>query len=346
MSFGARLSEKLEELRGDHSFQVYNVQKQSKTADLLPGKKYDHVTRLILAATQDHGATQFVCGLEADEYTHTDEKETIVYIAKVDTTADAPVGLAKRLVQAYVASKAPCTVHVFGRAQPQYLFPASASPQKRTLTDRQLIQWWHAVLAGLSASSAPAHWSIPGIDDRTEACLAVGLDRNNTLLSYGCPFPPDANATDVIPRFSDDAKARVLKDLLEDDMTVKAFWDILGFSEECGAGKLSAFFVVSVPKAVQTEDKEAERDDSAKVLEEDAFVTFWNQLMHDKISFEDTAHALKSSERLLKTWEKLDLAPYIITTSGKKATAPAQSELKRKAPNDLANVLSVRRKKA
>ncbi|ORY94228.1 histone acetylation protein-domain-containing protein [Syncephalastrum racemosum] len=319
MSFGARLSEKLEELQGDHSFQVYN----------------------------ENDTTQFVCGLEADEYTY--EKESIVYIAKVDTTANAPVGLAKRLVQAYLAWKAPCTVHVFGRAQPQYLFPASASPKKRTLTDRQLIQWWHSVLA--TVSSAPAHWSIPGIDDRTEACLAVGLDRNNAALSYGYPFPPDAKAADVIPRFSDDAKARVLKEL-EDDMTVKDFWDILGFSEECGAGKLSAFFFVSVSKnepkekGIKNDDDDNNIEDEGKVLQEDAFVTFWNQLMHDKISFEDTAHATKSTARLLKTWKDLNLTPFAFTTFGKKSTKPTQPDLKRKAPNDLtANVLSVRRKK-
>lgn len=153
MTFEQRLQDSLEGLPGGFKVHVHQVACQPGKHQLYVNREpATHVQRLILARLEDDRRDSFVCGLEVDEYTLKDKetKERVVYIAKVDTTgafSNQRGNVTRRLLEAYLASVAPCSVYVFARSQPQYLFHLSAENRdKRVLDDRGLIRWWRGVL--------------------------------------------------------------------------------------------------------------------------------------------------------------------------------------------------------
>lgn len=153
MTFEQRLQDSLEALPGGFKVHVHQVACQPSKHQLYVNREpATHVQRLILVRLEDERLDAFVCGLEVDEYTLEDKetKERVVYIAKVDTTgafSKQRGNVTRRLLEAYLASVAPCSVYVFARSQPQYLFHLSANNQdKRVLDDRGLIRWWRGVL--------------------------------------------------------------------------------------------------------------------------------------------------------------------------------------------------------
>ncbi|CAO3673559.1 unnamed protein product [Rhizopus microsporus] len=220
--------------------------------------------RLLLVSAPTVG---FISGLETYEYTISkqDKIEHMIYISKVDTTmtTEETRGVTRQLVLAYIASlPSNSTVFVFARAQPQYLFANSAkNTDKVILSDRDLVSWWLHTL-NKAPNAEKGWWFVPGVEDESSALIEIGARKRQWEAAfdwtYGSSYSPDAKAIDVIPRFEDDAKARFLKDHVDDDLSVKGFWELLAFSEECGLAK-SPVFSSSKSMAVYWKKKKPER---------------------------------------------------------------------------------------
>jgi regulator of Ty1 transposition protein 109 len=109
------------------------------------------------------GPGAYVAAIQANLYIFPTTHSVIVYISKVDTTGQgqrpsptraATVALLEHIVRRWFA-RGPSEgspgwnvwVHLFARAQNQYLFPASIEhPGKRVLSDAGLVKWWKAVM--------------------------------------------------------------------------------------------------------------------------------------------------------------------------------------------------------
>lgn len=313
MALASNLSKNLETIGNESIFDVYDI-KSSRfkcTAPLIKAHKGDTYCqhRLILVSTANEG---FICGLETYEYvlSSADSKEKdkhIVYISKVDTTATWKQyqGLTTRVVQSYITSlpKLSC-VFVFARAQPQYLFAKSAENKaKSVLNDRQLVSWWLSTCNKLNIQ-CQGWWTVPGIDDANSALVEIGAKKRGWKPSeqvkwnYGTSYAQDAIAEQVIPRFDDDAKSRLLKSTHEHDMTVSDFWNILSFGEECGSGKIAGFFELRLLDETLSDDNSSSGGNTVKDKD---FTMFWNKLMSlDFHSDEANAESTTTAIQLIK----------------------------------------------
>ncbi|KAJ2958658.1 hypothetical protein NQZ79_g5789 [Umbelopsis isabellina] len=179
------------------------------------------IHRLILLAHESsNGKPALVCGLEAMEYKMktTDATPSLAYVSKIDTTGyKAPAPITAILIESYLSSLKECNIHIFARAQPQYLFPESVkNASKRAQSDRGLIAWWlRAISNAPFSSTVDAWWNVPGVDDensaKREIRLSHKIESNKVRWHYGYPYDDTADAKSVIPLFPDDAKARLLK---------------------------------------------------------------------------------------------------------------------------------------
>ncbi|KAI8340909.1 histone H3-K56 acetyltransferase [Chlamydoabsidia padenii] len=366
--FKEELQQRFSTLPTRQDYYIYDLNKTAEECTtLFPTiKKHDTKVnhRLILVATKevendnDTDNQRLISGLEVYEY-HTstnDDKGTSVpqrtiYISKIDTTGSILArGVTRRLVQAYVASQKQllkpsetCRVHVFARAQPQYLFPESAKDgSKRVLNDRQLVAWWYATL---TSDNDKAYWIVPGVADEQEARYDSGVcNKDTTRWNYGSPYPNQTQAKDVIPRFEDDGKARYLSTLLHDSaaLTVEDFWTLLGYSEECGAGKLTAIFMVDL-----SHNKTNRDHTPPSLIEDEQYTSLWNYLMD--LDFHDDQANLESTKKLLTKWKSIlhprsfKITTTTTTTGGYQKRALDQSSNAAETP--VVNVLVPKRRK-
>ncbi|KAJ2517277.1 hypothetical protein GGI11_003197 [Coemansia sp. RSA 2049] len=218
-------------------------------------------------------------------------------ILKVDTTGELTtrMPLARTLVAGYLHSlqRFSCVggvtnigVHLFARAQPEYLFAQSKkSSGKHILSDMALIKWWqgtmhlglgYAVSAGQSqddqsadpscAASIPAHIVIPG-STQSEASLpllssSVSNTDNNGLPAesgaasgsfvkwvWGSPYPKNDLACNCVLQFPDDPITRLLSERHGAFWSVSMLFEMLAISEECGSGHRTAYISASIPVA-------------------------------------------------------------------------------------------------
>ncbi|KAJ7696077.1 histone acetylation protein-domain-containing protein [Mycena rosella] len=179
----------------------------------------------------------------------------IFYVSKVDTTGQStspsPAAALVRSLLIYYSD--PVTrpvsadhlwIHLFARAQSQYLFPNSADfSGKRPLSDVKLCAWWKRVLTEVAdAVSARAHaksiiklyYVLPGYSQleaehslRRAAASATSSDATGPSWTYGhpysqteiplpCPVPtphPQQNLGHFIPSFDDDPKSRFMDEI-------------------------------------------------------------------------------------------------------------------------------------
>ncbi|EPB88798.1 H3 K56 histone acetylation protein RTT109 [Mucor circinelloides 1006PhL] len=309
MSFESKLKKDLEIIGEGATFQVCDIRSSTfKCASpLIKAHKGDTYCqhRLILVSTANEG---FLTGLETYEYALSSKESTdkrVIYISKVDTTSSWKKyqGLTARVVQSYIASlPRSSSVFVFARAQPQYLFAKSAeNKSKSVLNDRQLVSWWLSVFNKLSVQ-CEGWWSVPGIDDSNSALIEIGAKKRGwepsekVKWTYGTSYAPDAIAEQVIPRFDDDAKSRLLKSTQEQDMTVQDFWSILSFGEECGSGKITGFFELRLVDGSLSEDM-----DTPLTVKNRDFTVFWNKFMSlDFHSDEANVESAKSTVQSIK----------------------------------------------
>ncbi|KAI9276164.1 H3 K56 histone acetylation protein RTT109 [Sporodiniella umbellata] len=340
MSFEQQFKKHVQHALEDTLFNVYDLCSPNVRSSYHLIKKSNTETflrhRLILVSVADVG---FVSGLEAYEYTLYKEdkvEQTIVYIAKVDAIQKA--GVTGQLIQAYLASLPSCSVYVFARAQPQYLFAESAQPTKRILGDRELVCWW---LYQLNKSSARSGWwFVPGIEDETSALIDVGARKRGWQPTlpwvYGTSYPPQVKAADVLPLFEDDAKSRFLKDHAQDEVSVSEFWDLLAFSEECV--KTTGFFEI---RLVHEGPLPLPKGDEKETSE--GFTEFWNHLMSLNFSNKDTV--LSSTQSAVQEIQRLfpQHSHFQTKVNAKTSTNP-ETDNKRPAVNTL-SVGLIKRKK-
>lgn len=191
----------------------------------------------------------FVSAIETFLYHVPSTSTAVLYVSKVDSTGQAKApsptpALVRALLTYYVdpatrpLPAAHLWVHLFARAQNQYLFPNSAEfAGKRPLTDVKLCAWWKrqlSIVAEDVAARAPTcrarlFYLLPGLGE-LEASHA--LDRvyarasaTSVSWTYGHPYaqshvplsigrserPPHIGH--VIPWFDDDPKARFLDEI-------------------------------------------------------------------------------------------------------------------------------------
>ena len=116
-----------------------------------------------------------------------------------------------------------------------------------------------------------AWFYIPGENSERSARTLI-KDENaepqgKPLWIYGYPYDDNQTAKNVIPRFIDDAKGRILRDVVgredskrkkmtDEQMSVEEFWQVMAISGECGAGKTTGFFWVEITNRRSERDSE------------------------------------------------------------------------------------------
>ncbi|KAI9355371.1 histone H3-K56 acetyltransferase [Zopfochytrium polystomum] len=160
-------------------------------------------------------------------------------------------------------------VHVFARAQPEYLFPKSSqNAAKRVLSDRQLLRWWMATLnavgsrplrgtpngsaavspAALTISRSACSWFVPGESEASLTSLRLSVDgtsdrpsEGTCKWSWGLAVEGSLSARETIPLFEDDAKKKGIA-MLEPNDSVSQLMEVMAIAGECSTGKLVGLF--------------------------------------------------------------------------------------------------------
>lgn len=139
--------------------------------------------------------------LEANVYTVPTTSTTLIYISKMDTTgfpAPSPSRpYAKTVVASflahYLAEETRPTravqVHLFARAQPQYLFPDSGTEpgRKKMLGSGQLCKWWRTVLEEVAPDPLAAAASDGTTVRVRRQYILPGLMEQEVAVMFGVP---------------------------------------------------------------------------------------------------------------------------------------------------------------
>ncbi|KAG8821115.1 hypothetical protein FRC19_008233 [Serendipita sp. 401] len=202
----------------------------------------------------------YVSAVELVLYTLPKTSSAIVYVSKVDSTGQgkrpSPTKtlvlallehITKRWFGANITNdegKAERSgwniwVHLFARAQNQYLFPASIEfPGKKVLSDVGLVKWWKGVLdqftdtiSSQSLASIPenrilSYVTVPGLTSlevnqflpkRPAGLIGpewlIGNPYSNTSTLFPMDVQPPCSISQLIPYFPDDPKARLIDEI-------------------------------------------------------------------------------------------------------------------------------------
>ncbi|GJJ13503.1 hypothetical protein Clacol_007757 [Clathrus columnatus] len=193
----------------------------------------------------------FVTAIEVDIFFFPASSSTILYVSKVDGTGQgtypSPTStLVNALLQFYASPSSPIYptnrnhtlwIHLFARAQRQYLFPNSADhPDKTPLGDVALCKWWKTSLGKVASDVQKALESLdPLRQTELEATYSLGIGNESSTESqwiYSHPYDvhkdlniPFVSASpgsgskenhlpSLIPYFDDDPKSRFLDELV------------------------------------------------------------------------------------------------------------------------------------
>ncbi|KAF7299054.1 hypothetical protein MIND_00853700 [Mycena indigotica] len=199
-----------------------------------------------------------VTAIEASVYNIPTTSCAILYISKVDSTGQAaspsPTPFLVRSLLSYYAdpetrpiSASHLWIHLFARAQSQYLFPNSADfSGKRPLSDVKLCAWWKRVLTEVvdgvkkRTDSTKLYYVLPGYTqlEAEQALMPVSppTSASTSTWNYGhpytqteiplpCPPPPDKtthNLGHYIPTFDDDPKSRFMDEIGCDEEVIRS----------------------------------------------------------------------------------------------------------------------------
>ncbi|KAF7365319.1 hypothetical protein MVEN_00403900 [Mycena venus] len=222
----------------------------------IPGTREFHIH--VLSRLPPDAPRVFTTAIEASVYTIPTTSCAIFYVSKVDSTGQStspsPTSTLVRSLLTYYADPATRPVsadhlwiHLFARAQSQYLFPNSADYSgKHPLSDVKLCAWWKRVLSEVAdAVSARAntnavirlYYVLPGLgrleaehsmrratavpstsDATTGPSWIYGHPYSQTEIPLPCPAPtPDpphkTNLGHFIPSFDDDPKSRFMDEI-------------------------------------------------------------------------------------------------------------------------------------
>ncbi|CAI2179817.1 16135_t:CDS:2 [Funneliformis geosporum] len=259
---------------GNHLYKLYAISTSPARKPLFKSQDSRSYERkmLLLLSEKRKGSLQeevLMTGLEVHEYYMIKEETLNIYISKVDTTGCTPspniknVRATKQLISSYINYHLEerihkhVNIHVFARSQPQYLFTKSSeNPTKHVLSDVDLLKWWKKVLEQtFSTTNNSLHgikkwYYVPGNISESKVRL---LYRDGKDWIYGYPYDNESKANDVIPKFDDDAKARWLNHLDNNDdideidnTTVKEFWEMISIGSEFSCGKVAGFFWIHI----------------------------------------------------------------------------------------------------
>ncbi|PFH53932.1 hypothetical protein AMATHDRAFT_44973 [Amanita thiersii Skay4041] len=193
-----------------------------------------------------------VVAIEACLYHIPATSTLVLYVSKVDTTgqgrAPSPTATLVRSLLSFYAN--PSTrpiptkhfwIHLFARAQGQYLFPNSSDfPGKKPLADIKLCVWWKRILSDVAQkvqsqvnpqTQFQLFYLLPGYSE-FEASNAINYAassltslQHTVVWTYGHPYsqinislpcPRNTNSNNLghlIPSFDDDPKSRFLDDI-------------------------------------------------------------------------------------------------------------------------------------
>jgi regulator of Ty1 transposition protein 109 len=195
----------------------------------------------------------FVTAVEACVYNIPSTSCAILYVSKVDSTGHAKlpsptVTVVRSLLTFYTnPATRPLSadhfwIHLFARAQAQYLFPNSAEfPGKHPLSDIKLCAWWRRVLSDVAVEletrvqpelKIHLHYILPGYSE-SEAQHALKFASSSSsssphpLWTYGHPYSQSdiplpcpsvsseglKNLGHFIPSFDDDPKSRFMDEI-------------------------------------------------------------------------------------------------------------------------------------
>ncbi|KAI9341411.1 histone acetylation protein-domain-containing protein [Obelidium mucronatum] len=268
-------------------------------------------------------------------------RRLFVYFEKLDSSgAAASRGLARAAVVQRIdeLKRAPgfdqISIHVFARAQPQYLFPESASNKdKRILTDAQLVSWWAKTLHIACKDAATYFAFVPGEDAMSVARRCGPVFKFG--FGFGCgstiaTAPPSAEddiseavitstsaastplrLEELVPRFPDDAKTKALSLLkLEKNASLMDLMTMLETTGEC-RGSIAGFFGVyfnetsdgTPPEHTTTAD--LSKDGTCYVQE---FMDFERLLM--KQNFSSSEKTIESSRILMEAMSNFKYMSY------------------------------------
>jgi hypothetical protein len=133
--------------------------------------------------------------LEATLYLFPATSSSILYIGKIDTTGFSKVApspartLARATIDYFVrpdTRPAECGqrvwVHLFARAQSQYLFPDSADwKEKRVLGDAGLVRWWWSLFGDVARDVAETRKDQPGMYIPRRESITISLNSFSPL---------------------------------------------------------------------------------------------------------------------------------------------------------------------
>lgn len=186
-----------------------------------------------------------VFAIEASLYEIPSTSTTLLYISKVDTTGLSTTypSPARTLTASFLAyhllhpphQSKRIRIHVFAKAQGQYLFPGSVDNKgKKVLDDKGLIRWWKGCISQavtsksvLALSNVPKlFYLIPGLshtealpyapDDSSSAAKWIYNHPYSTIpspLFVGDSTEKHWTVNDLVPAFPDDPKSRFLTSL-------------------------------------------------------------------------------------------------------------------------------------
>ncbi|KZO93614.1 hypothetical protein CALVIDRAFT_472700, partial [Calocera viscosa TUFC12733] len=152
---------------------------------------------------QKQEGTACIAALEASLYLFPSTTSSILYIAKLDTSGlSSPPSPSAILARAFLSHLcAPSTrptpvvwVHVFARAQGQYLFPnSSENGRKRVLGDARLCGWWKSLLQEVVREVLPE----PGVT--TGTAVHTAASNKSYAAFYLLPGYSALEATRLLP---------------------------------------------------------------------------------------------------------------------------------------------------
>ncbi|KAJ2077843.1 hypothetical protein H4R24_004882 [Coemansia sp. RSA 988] len=219
-------------------------------------------------------------------------------IEKLDTSGmlSSRMPLARQIVAGYLCSlqkyrkalNVPVVgVHLFARAQHEYLFAKSQdNPGKHILDDLALIKWWQrtisfaliyamshvsyslqsnakessgeeAVAHKCPSEKVVAHCVIPGAEPNDAytftGAQSVTEAADRVDWKWGLPYPSDSLAHDCVLQFPDDPITRLLAEPHSRGWSVAMLLEMLSVSEECGSGHRAAYLSAWLPVKGVTE---------------------------------------------------------------------------------------------
>ncbi|KAJ2709535.1 hypothetical protein H4R19_004205 [Coemansia spiralis] len=401
-AIAADIAASLRRLPAGHSFAVHVVcTVDIESAPLTPQRRHPQyyaertLARRVLVLVAEDGC--LVAGLEAREFTtlaaevrgDRTVRATVAVnacIEKLDTSGELStrMPLARMVVAGYLCSlqkyqialDIPSVgVHLFARAQHEYLFARSReNPRKSALDDLALIKWWKRTLdlglayaASAVSSSGPhqpacattAHCAVPG-SDPSEASSILGAphatpDPGSPTVhwTWGLQYPAESRAHDCILQFPDDPMTRLLAEPHSSSWSVAMLFEMLAVGEECGAGHRAAYFSASLPMVALPDlphaDTVADASESADqcALSANEYDNVLLALFDHDMDFSCTNGAVRSSKRL---FDALAAVPGTVTvavsTAGPPASHSATTAVAAAAPpvNDLTAAIRKKRK--